>query len=167
MITSRRRARDAVYGAIAGVNGAACMSVLRVVARRLHLIETMPPQVLRESVSGRSGRDALLTPQAFDHALHLTVGLVGGGLYAVLVGRRVSAISGLAWGAAFWAASLAMLAPSLGIRRARHQARPPQGAVNLGVHLLRGCILALMVRDMGQQDAQRQWRGDRQAERVG
>jgi hypothetical protein len=128
----------------------------------------MPPQVLRESLSARSdGRDAAITPQLGDHAIHLAVGLLGGGLYGLLFGRRAGAVTGLLWGAALWGASLLMFAPTLGPRRARDQARIPHGAVNLAAHLIYGGVLASMVRDMEEQDTERTWRPDRQARRVG
>jgi hypothetical protein len=168
MHTTRSRSQGALYGLIAGVNGASCMSVIRVMARRLGLLDAMPPQVLRESLSGpRDRRDAPMTPQILDHAIHLAVGLTGGALYGALFGRRGGPLSGLAWGGAFWAASLLMFAPVLGRRRARAQARLPQAGVNLIAHLVWGWVLALMVRDMEDQDAERQWRADRQAQRVG
>jgi hypothetical protein len=162
------RIHHVLYGLIGGLNGAASMSVLRVAARRLGLIDAMPPQVLRESLSGHlDRRTALVTPQLADHAIHLAVGLVGGALYAGLFGRRAGAASGLAWGTLFWAASLLMFAPVLGVQRAQKQARPPQGAVNLLAHLVWGGVLAVMVRDMDEQDTERQWRADREARRVG
>ena len=159
------RAHDAVYGVIAGVNAAASMSVLRIAARRVGLLDVMPPQVLRESLSGRRG--APVTRHFADHAIHLAVGGAGGAFYGVLFGRRAGIGSGFLWGALFWAASLAMFVPILGRRRARDQARLPQSAVNLVAHLVYGGVVALMTGDMERQNAERRRRADRQAARVG
>jgi hypothetical protein len=161
----RERAHDVLYGAIAGVNGAACMSILRVAARRAGLLEAMPPQVLRESLSGQ--RDEAVTPQLADHGIHLAIGLAGGGSYGALFGRRAGVGPALLWGAALWAASLLMFIPVLGWRRARRQTRIPQAAVNLAAHLVYGGVLALLLRDLPAQDTERRWRADRGARRVG
>jgi hypothetical protein len=166
----RSRVRAFVYGAVAGINAAACMSGLRLAARRAGLIEAMPPQVLREAASRRTKTPAAyVSPQLADHALHLTVGLVGGGIYGALFGHRAvpRTGSGLLWGVGLWAASLAVLMPALRTRRFRAQVDMPQNAVNFAAHLVYGGVLSLMMRDMVEQDRRRQWRGDRETRRVG
>jgi hypothetical protein len=159
------RLPDLVYGAIAGVNGAACMSVLRLAARRANLIDVMPPQVLRESVSGSDAPPG--ATHAADHALHLGIGLAGGAAYAALPPRTRGVVSGALFGAGLWAVSILVLAPALGARRAGEQITEPQGLVNLLAHLAYGALLPVMIRDMTQQDRRRQAVPDRRMRRVG
>ena len=160
------RVRDAVYGAIAGLNGAACMSVLRLAARRAGVIDVMPPQILRESVAG--SETAPRGAHVADHALHLAIGLLGGAAFAALAPRtKRGPVSGLVFGTGLWAMSFLSFVPALGIRRAGEQIKAPQSAVNLLAHLVYGALLPVMTRDMTEQEHRRPWRADRAMRRVG
>jgi hypothetical protein len=160
------RFHDIVYGAIAGLNGAAGMSVLRLAARRANLVDVMPPQILRESVSGREIPRA--AAHVSDHALHVVIGLLGGAVFGAL-GRRSSRglIPGALFGTGLWAISLLSFVPSLGVRHAQAQATGRQTAVNFVAHLLYGIVLPLTIREMAELDRRRDWQADRETRRVG
>lgn len=160
------RVHGAVYGAIAGVNGAACMSLLRLAARRANVVDVMPPQVLREAVSGRDMPRA--AAHVADHTLHLLIGVLGGAAYGALRRRpQRSLVSGALFGTGLWAISLLSFVLPLGVRRARKQATGPQTVVNLIAHLVYGIALPLMIRDMADLDRRRDWLADREMRRVG
>jgi hypothetical protein len=162
--------RALIYGAIAGLNGGACMSALRVAARRIGLIDVMPPQVLRDAAGSTSGHpDAEPVRHIEDHALHLAISTFGGVAYGALYDRRVtcSVSSGMAFGLGMWGASLLLLALLPGRRRSRAHMDFPQIAVNLAAHLVYGAAMAGIVGDMREQDRHRARRPDRDATRVG
>jgi hypothetical protein len=160
-----------VCGALAGLNGAACMSGLRMAAHRVGLIDRMPPQVLEEWLMSRTrvGRrldDA--THHVADHVLHLGIGMTGGLLYAAVLSRRGHPLlTGPLLGLAIWAVAFAGLLPRLGATRHPRESRSAENGVNLAAHILYGAVTGLMTEELVRQ--RRGVRSDvvRRAQRTG
>ena len=149
----------ALYGLIGGLNGAACMSVLRLAARRIGLIDRMAPQAVVEwsRARTRSRRPvARISHHLADQIVHLGVGSLGGAVYGAVTARRPrsTAAAGAAFGAAVWAVAFVALAPVLGIARPPWRARRTENAVNVAAHLVYGVVTALMMNDLARQ---RRW----------
>src|SRR3954466_8187295 len=84
----------AIYGALAGSLGAACMTVIRMAARRRGVIEKTVPQAAEEWVADRTrfGRRAPpVLHHVADQAMHLAYGSALGAGYALTVRRPSSA----------------------------------------------------------------------------
>ena len=145
-----------LYGVIGGINGAACMSVLRLLARRAGIIDEPVPHVVEawaadrlgwSSVSGRLGHHAT------QEILHLGVGAAGGVLYSVLgeAGRKAAVPSGAALGVAVWGLAFSVAAPLLGITRPAWRRPAAENGVNLAAHLAYGLVTALMARELSSE----------------
>jgi hypothetical protein len=161
-----------IYGAIAGVNGAACMSVLRLAARQAGLIDKMPPQVVQEWLARRAGVEppgGKVGHHVADHVVHLAISGTAGALYGALASRtgRASYASGVLYGIAVWAVGFAGLIPLLGIARSAAAAETRENVLNISAHAVYGAVLALMTQEMQRQHRRRTWRGERFAARVG
>jgi hypothetical protein len=158
---------DAVHGAIAGLNGAACMSAVRAMARRFGLVHVMPPQALREALTGETSPS--VTHHVGDHLLHVAVGVAGGAAFGTIAPRRgpANAAAGVAFGVGMWAMSLLVLVPVMRAKRGRAQLDVPQSAINLLAHAIYGGVLALMVEDFRVETRRRAVRSDREMARVG
>ena len=170
MSRDRGFATALVYGAIAGVNGAACMSVLRLAARRMGLIDKMPPQVVQDWLARQLGADPKddVLHHVADHAVHLTIGAAGGAVYGALTSsRRPTYSSGVLHGLAVWAIGFFALIPRLGIARSAAHAEPRENLVNIAAHAVYGAILALFVGEMRAQGRRPASRPERYMTRVG
>ena len=157
-------------GAIAGLNGAACMSVFREVLRRRGLIEAMPPQALRAALERRGGaRGNRIGRHLSDHAVHLAISIVAGAGYGAVWGRsrRPSFRSGILYGLGVWAVGLLAFIPLLGVRRVPAHTGLPQNTVNLVAHGIYGAVLSLLVQGMRADDRRRMRRADDDAARIG
>jgi hypothetical protein len=143
-----------VYGALAGLNGAACMSALRMAAHRLGLIDRMPPQVLEEWLVARSGSAHLddAGHHVADHLLHLGIGGTCGLVYAAVLSRRGRPlVTGAAFGLAIWAVAFSALLPRSGATRHAADSRPAENAVNVTAHVLFGAVTGLMTDELARQ----------------
>ena len=144
-----------VFGALAGLNGAACMSALRVAAYRVGLVDRMPPQVLEEWLAARTPGGADLDDTGHhiaDHVLHLGIGASSGALYAALLGRRGHPLlTGAAFGLAVWGFAFAVALPRLGVTRHAAASHPVENALNVAAHLLYGVVTGLMVDELPRQ----------------
>ena len=80
------------------MNGAACITALRMVAHRIGVIDRMPPQMLEEQLLERSAISPdSIAHHVIDHALHFAIGGTGGAVYGSLVRRgRGSVLPGAA-----------------------------------------------------------------------
>ena len=149
------RRRRIVYGAVGGVNGAACMSALRMIAHRLGVIDRTPPQVLEEwgveRVSGEGSSDDVWH-HVRDQALHLGIGAVCGALYAGVAPDRVARMaSGAAFGALVWTVGFAGVLPLLGVTRSPGRSRARENATNIAAHLVYGAVTGLMTEELARQ----------------
>jgi uncharacterized membrane protein YagU involved in acid resistance len=139
-----------VYGGLGGINGAACMTILRLAARRAGLIHRMPPQALLDKSVGVA--DGRLDRQIADHAVHLGVGALGGVGYSVArMTGGPPVILGLVFGLAFWAFGFAVAMPLLGATRPPWRSRVRENAVNIVSHLVYGAATALVAEELSQE----------------
>jgi hypothetical protein len=137
-----------VHGVIGGLNGAACMTTLRMAARRAGLIEKTPPQMLEEwavaRATRRPARDAV-TRDVADQLLHVAISASAGAAYAAFKPRRLrDALAGPAFGLVIWAAAFIHLLPALGAVRSPRRATFGEHAVNITAHVLYGVVTALI-----------------------
>jgi hypothetical protein len=171
MALQASRVRGFVYGCLAGVNGAACMTVLRLAARQAGVIDKMPPQVVQEWLSRRAGVEppgGKVGHHLADHLVHLAVGVTGGGVYGALTAPRgPSYPSGVVYGLAVWAVGFLALIPLLGIHRGAAEAETRENAVNIAAHAVYGAVLALIVAEMRNQHRRAGTSVERFAARVG
>ena len=160
-----------VDGLIGGAAGAGCMSVLRMAARRFHLIDMTPPQATKSRLTRLAGvnPDSGGAHHLLDSLIHLGVGGAGGAVFGSLMrpGRRPSATAGALFGAAVWAVAFGVLAPALGITRSPLRASAGENAVNLAAHLLYGVGTAVVAGELNLQAAGRGADGRAVRARVG
>jgi hypothetical protein len=145
-----------IHGAIAGMNGAATMTVLRMLAHRAGLVDEMVPQKVEHWARRLLGVGEAPVPalhRVLDTALHLAYGATWGGLYgAVLGGRRRShALPALGFGAGLWGFGMLALFPALGIGRPAWRSRPRENAVNLAVHFVYAEVTGFLVDEFARQ----------------
>jgi uncharacterized membrane protein YagU involved in acid resistance len=151
---------ELVHGLLAGAIGAACMTPLRLGARRLGLVEKTTPQAMEESLAARLGLGLTATASAHhaaDHLLHIGFGAGAAGAYASLSGRRRegSLGRGLMFGAATWAVGAGVVVPLLRAARPPWRARLSENAVNIAAHLLYGLTTALVLEELSHQSNHR------------
>jgi hypothetical protein len=155
-----------VRGVLGAAAGTACMSVLRMAARRAGLIDLTPPQATKSHLARWTRQPA--TPAGhhlMDAGIHLAVGLGGGAVYGAFLGdrRRPRLLGGLLFGVGLWAIAFGVLAPWLGIGRSPRKATGAENAVNLTAHLIYGTATALVAGELAEQAhglgaAARRWR---------
>jgi uncharacterized membrane protein YagU involved in acid resistance len=149
---------DLINGALAGAIGAACMTPVRLGARRLGLVEKTTPQVIEEALAARLGLGYRSDPEVhhvLDHVLHLGFGATLGVLYALPTGRRRAHTirAGLLFGVAAWLFGAGVVVPALRAHRPLWRAAPAENLINLAAHLIFGLTAALTVDELsGQTD---------------
>lgn len=137
-----------VMGATAGVVAANAMTILRMIARRLGVIEKTVPQAVEEWALAKTGTD-MRSPAAHhvaDQVLHLGYASMLGTVDGWLAHQRVpnTFARGLALGFGTWAfASLALL-PGLGVTKPAWKATMRENAINLTSHLIFGLGTSLL-----------------------
>jgi hypothetical protein len=145
-----------IYGALSGSLGAACMTVIRMAARRRGLIEKTVPQVAEEWLAQRAGvgRDAHpVLHHLADQAMHIGYGAALGVGYALAAppsARNVVA-RGLAYGVGAWLAGSWLLLPLLRAKQAAWRKRPSENGVDLLAHLVFGAATALVSAELSTQ----------------
>jgi hypothetical protein len=145
-----------IYGALSGSLAAACMTVIRMTARRRGIIEKTVPQVAEEWLSHRSGIGRGAHPvlhHLADQALHLGYGAALGVGYAIAprARSRHAIAHGLAYGAATWFAGSWLLLPLLRAKQAAWRKRPSENAVDLLAHLVFGVATAIVSDELATQ----------------
>ena len=143
-----------VDGALAGVAGAGCMTVLRLAARRWGLIDVTPPQATKAWLTGTSPhRDDNAAHHVLAAGVHAAVSAAGGAVYGARVepGVRPALAGGAFFGLAVWAAAFGVIAPALGITRAPWRGTWKETAVNATAHLVYGVSLAIVTGELGHQ----------------
>jgi hypothetical protein len=170
---SKRLAR-VIYGALAGSLGAACMTVIRMAARRRGLIDKTIPQIAEEWIADRLGVGADTHPvlhHLADQGLHVAYGAALGAGYALAAPRRGppgTLARGLAYGAATWFAGSWILLPLLRAKQAAWRKGLPENAVDLLAHLTFGVSTALVATEIStQSDRGPSSDGHRHATRAG
>ena len=147
---------DLVYGALAGAVGAACMTPIRIAARRAGLIDKMVPQVIEETLAHRFGVGIWSAPEKHhvaDQLMHLAYGSAQGALYALVSRRfrRSTLKPGLVFGVLSWLFGGAVVVPLLDATRPLWRSRPREELVNLGAHLVYGAATALLADELARQ----------------
>jgi uncharacterized membrane protein YagU involved in acid resistance len=147
---------DLVYGSLAGAVGAACMTPLRIAARRAGLIDKTVPQVIEEALAhklGISSRSAPAQHHLADHLLHLGYGSMQGAIYRLATRRSRGSIGkrGLLFGALCWLVGRAVVVPLLDATRPIWRSRPGEKLIDLGSHALYGLVTALLADDLPRQ----------------
>jgi hypothetical protein len=145
-----------VHGALAGVMGAACMTVLRLAAHRRGWIDAMVPQAVEvwaKKEAGLGWPRSAATHHVADQLLHLGYGSTWGAIYALCVQPRGSASLGrsLGLGLGLWALGSMVIFPALKIARPAWRQKPRQELVNVSAHLLYGAVTALVLDEFGRQ----------------
>ncbi len=150
--------RRTLHGALGGAMGAACMTVLRMLAHRAGLIEQMVPQAVevwaQHTFPGRAPRSpsARALHHILDQSLHIGYGMSGGAVYGLLFGQtRASAKTVLAFGFGVWGVGSFIVLPALKIMRPEWRASAREIAVNLSAHLAYASALALCTDELEQQ----------------
>lgn len=150
-------ARRLVYGALGGVVGAACMTAVRMAARRRGIIDKMVSQTAEEwataRVAARVPREPALH-HALDQAMHLGYGATLGLAYAAVARRGLDGAGrGIEFGVASWLLGSWALMPALGAKRPPWRKSLAENAVDLAAHGLYGVVTALVAGEMqGQPD---------------
>jgi hypothetical protein len=147
------RGRRIVYGALGGMVGAACMTAVRLAARRRGVIDKTVSQTAEEWLSSRASVEMPREPalhHALDQAMHFGYGATLGAVYAAAGGSRVGR-AGLAFGVATWFFGSWALMPALGAKRPPWRKSLGENAIDLFAHALYGGVTALVAGEMARQ----------------
>ena len=143
-----------VHGAIAGVVAAGSMTVLRMMARRAGLIDTMMPQAVEQWARARSGVEAD-NPAAYsvaDQLLHLGYGLAWGAAYGATLAEREPPLKGAAMLAvAQWVVGPMGLLPLLKIAPPPWRAGASELTINVVAHALYAAATAYVTDEFTRQ----------------
>lgn len=145
------RWRMAAYGALAAGIGAACMTVVRSVARRFGFIEKTVPQVVEEWLAASIRLDSGGKPSlhhALDQVLHVGYGAAYGAAYGALCGGRPhrTVPSGVVLGVGTWLIGSGIVLPVTGAGRGLWRRALTENGVDLLAHLVFG-LATEVVRD--------------------
>jgi len=145
-----------IYGALSGSIAAACMTVIRMAARRRGVIEKTVPQAAEEWLADRSGLGRGAHPvlhHLADQAMHVGYGAALGAGYALATrgGTRNVVARGLAYGIATWFGGSWLLLPLLRAKQAPWLKRPSETGVDLLAHLVFGAATALVSAELAAQ----------------
>ncbi len=151
-----RLAHRLLYGAIAGTLGAACMTVIRMTARRHGVIEKTIPQAAEEWLAARLPAirpESASLHHLADTLMHLGYGAFLGSLYGVTVRRRTNTalLRGFGYGIATLIAGSWIALPLIGAKGAAWRKRPPENLVDLVAHLAFGAATALVAEELTAQ----------------
>jgi hypothetical protein len=145
-----------IYGALAGSLAAACMTVIRMTARRRGIIEKTVPQAAEEWLAHRAGLGWTAHPALHhltDQAMHIAYGATLGAGYAMATRTRARnlAARGIGFGLATWFGGSWILLPLLRTKQAAWRKRPSENAVDLIAHLVFGAATALLSEELAAQ----------------
>jgi hypothetical protein len=145
-----------VEGALAGSLAAACMTVIRMTARRRGIIEKTISQAAEEWLADRVGAGRLAHPvlhHLADQGLHLGYGAALGVGYALASRQHRSHTigGGIAYGVVTWIAGSWLLLPLLRAKQTPWRKRSSENAVDLLAHLVFGAATALVTEELAAQ----------------
>jgi uncharacterized membrane protein YagU involved in acid resistance len=160
--------REISLGGLGGVSASGAMTAVRLLARRLGVIDKMTPQAVEEKAAAVAGVQSTGPGHHIaDHLLHLGYGAVWGALFGAVRRRPHVVRDGLIFGAAVWALAGFVLFPALGIARPAWRARGVENAVNLTAHAVYGLVTALAIDELAGQAHFATSDAQRESERVG
>ena len=145
-----------IYWAVSGSLAAACMTVIRMAARRHGIIDKTVPQAAEEWLADRTGMGRGAHPvvhHLVDQGMHLMYGAALGVGYAVATRkrRRLTLAHGLGYGLATWFTGSRMLLPLLGAKQPPGRKRRSENAVDLLAHLAFGAATAIVSEQFSMQ----------------
>jgi uncharacterized membrane protein YagU involved in acid resistance len=157
-----------VRGALSGAIGAACMTPLRLAARRRGVIDKTVSQAAEEWLANRTTAGAAADPALHDLAdqvLHAGYGALLGAVYALaasqsprrmLLGGGGGGLGvGLAVGFTTWAFGSWLLMPLLGAKRPPWRKRLSENAIDLLAHAVFGWTTVLMTAELSAESPRR------------
>jgi hypothetical protein len=142
-----------LFGAIAGALGAACMTVIRMAARRRGILEKTVPQAVEEWLAARLPGAEKAPPVVHhlaDELMHVGYGAALGGIYGLTVRRRTptAILRGAGYGFAAWIAGSWIALPLMGAKGASWKKPPAENLVDLLAHLAFGTATAIVSEEM-------------------
>jgi hypothetical protein len=145
-----------IHGALAGMNGAATMTVLRMLAHRAGLIDVMVPQKVEQWARRTAGVRRWPTPGAYrvvDHVLHLGYGATWGALYGALspAPAATSVARTVTFGLGLWGFGSMVLFPAMRIGRPAWRSGLRENTVNVASHLAYAAATSLLVDEFSRQ----------------
>jgi len=148
-------ARRIIYGTLSGAIGAACMTVIRLAARRRGLIDKTVSQTAEEWLAVRmklpAPHDRTLH-HLFDQLLHTGYGASLGVLYSWARDRRRPAVhAGALFGLATWLGGSWLLMPMLRAKRPPWRKGVAENVIDLLAHLTYGVAVDLVAGEMKTQ----------------
>jgi uncharacterized membrane protein YagU involved in acid resistance len=152
-------AEEVIHGALAGAIGAACMTPLRLGARRAGLVDKMTPQAIEESLAARLhvGHGATRTTHhVADQLMHLGFGATLGAVYGLAAGRRRrpgTLTRGAVFGVLSWGFGAGVVVPLIRAASPPWKADLVENAVNVAAHLVFGVTTALVMEELSSQRA--------------
>jgi hypothetical protein len=155
-MSSARVTHRVLFGAIAGALGAACMTVIRMTARRRGIIEKTVPQAVEEWLAARlpgSEKAPPVVHHLADELLHVGYGAALGGIYGLTVRRRTptAILRGAGYGLAVWIAGSWIALPLMGAKGASWKKPPAENLVDLLAHLTFGTATAIVSEELAVQ----------------
>ena len=143
---------------MAGATAAACMTVIRMAARRRGLIEKTVPQAVEETLAARMGKGARSHPAIHhltDQLLHFGYGAALGSCYGLTVRGRTRSLAarGTAYGVLTWALGSCIVLPLIRAKQAAWQKRTAENTVDLIAHLVFGLATALIAEELAAQSS--------------
>jgi putative membrane protein len=141
---------------MAGAVAAACMTIIRMAARRRGIIEKTVPQAVEEWLAARAGVGAGSHPIAHhltDQILHFGYGAALGSCYGLTVrGRtRTTLARGAGYGLATWIFGSCFVMPLIRAKQAPWHKRASENAVDVIAHVAFGMATALVAEELSVQ----------------
>lgn len=150
--------RRTIHGALGGAIGAACMTVVRMLARRQGWIDQMVPQAVEAWAHHRAPFNLPPMPSQraihhlADQVMHLGYGATFGAGYGLVLGKGpFRTVKVAAFGSGVWLFGSCLLLPALKIVRPEWRGKPAEVLVNVASHLLYAAALGLLTDEFEKQ----------------